>query len=185
VLHSIGFAVYAFSPQLGVSGCQPQRCSIQNCGAQEWSIGLKVTGSRPAWLMKQFITPSKGLKNEPANEALGWPMCHNLHCLIATPSSFWCFSIWWHIWEESSCGGQNSSRPMNTTTVSSSLILWPSCGEHNGRTNNVGPEEVASIFNPNDVENNIWYSFLKYFIICLNVTRVFRIRLWEYTIVWI
>ncbi len=57
--------------------------------------------------------------------------------------------------------GQNSSRPMNTTTVSSSLILWPSYGEHNGRPNTVGLKEVASIFCPNDVENNIWY-FLIY-----------------------
>jgi len=66
---------------------------------------------------------------------------------------------------------------MNTTTVSSSLILWPNPGEHNGRPNNVGPEEVASIFCPNDVENHIWYFFLIYFIIYLNVNRVFRIRL--------
>jgi len=48
---------------------------------------------------------------------------------------------------------------MNTTTVSSSLILGPSYGSTMGRPNNVGPEEVASIFFPNDVENNIWYNF--------------------------
>jgi hypothetical protein len=66
---------------------------------------------------------------------------------------------------------------MNTTTVSSSLILWPNPGEHNGRPNNVGPQEVASIFCPNDVENNIWYNY--FILFYLNVNRVFRIRLWR------